>query len=736
MRSVVKVPGYHIEELLSWGSQGDVFRGINQKGQMVAMKIVTGDRADGDPQASERLRREARLLAAIDSPHIVKVLEFQQCPEWSCLVLEFLAGQRLDAAVRARAGSPAEPAGTSPSQATVQLSTSTAVRTARSARAAATPATPAAMQTREHVAWSLDIALQLARGSAEMHRIRLVHRDLKPQNVMLVGDRVVLIDFGFARRDGVTTMTQTGTAIGTLAYMSPELLSGESANERLDVYALGATIYHCLTGAPPFGSTEPTLKAMAGRGRPRSARSANPAVDVGLAAVVARCLEPDPRDRYLDAEAVLMDLERVQRGERVRIPFSLGRLWRHRRRRCLQVAGLAAALLLASWVFSGFQANSVASTILRELAAKRPTTARDAWQACDEEGRLQVTAALNHRLADDGTLAIDVATTLGLGLLRLEPRPKHWVALAPSNGMDAAPSLPHEAFFATDTPCNLLVRPGRAWFFVMASEPQHRWSAEDPFCLQLLLHFEVANSTVAPRSLIALRTQPIDRIEMEPVGFAAGPHAIRDIQKRVVMEHLATPFVAGAQEVSVALVHDFRRTLAAQVRHRADLDAWLGHPDEPKAATELLWRTWLGTKGSSVDQQPARINFWEAHRFAAWNAFRLPSLIEWQVIACDPERLLGTNTQRVIHGDTLEAVGALTWDRTSRGIRHATSNAREWVLERRDDRDKTQFLAAPVRTRMEGPTMLAWHAALGGGESPDHHHGLRLYRTLQPSIPR
>ena len=206
------------------------------------------------------------------------------------------------------------------------------------------------MQTREHVAWSLDIALQLARGSAEMHRIRLVHRDLKPQNVMLVGDRVVLIDFGFARRDGVTTMTQTGTAIGTLAYMSPELLSGESANERLDVYALGATIYHCLTGAPPFGSTEPTLKAMAGRGRPRSARSANPAVDVGLAAVVARCLEPDPRDRYLDAEAVLMDLERVQRGERVRIPFSLGRLWRHRRRRCLQVAGLAAALLLASWV--------------------------------------------------------------------------------------------------------------------------------------------------------------------------------------------------------------------------------------------------------------------------------------------------------------------------------------------------------------------------------------------------
>ncbi len=324
---MVQVPGYEIQELLSWGSQGDVFLALDRDGQRVALKVVTADRGDGDPDGMARLEREARLLAVIDSPHVVKVREFVRREQWSCLVMEFLAGQQLDDVLRERRGeSVAVGRATAPS--TVRLPAAERGATAGSATSIG-KVVPAALQRPEHASWALDIALQLATGVATLHQHQLVHRDLKPQNVMLVGERAVLIDFGFARRAGVTTLTQTGTAIGTLAYMSPEQFRGVEASPCGDVFALGATIHYCLNGAPPVDGHMHTLAAMANRRAPPDVRRANPAVGADLARVVARCLEPDPRDRYPDAVAVLADLQRCQRGERVAHAFSLGRTWRH-----------------------------------------------------------------------------------------------------------------------------------------------------------------------------------------------------------------------------------------------------------------------------------------------------------------------------------------------------------------------------------------------------------------------
>ena len=420
---MVTVPGYQIERLLNWGSQGDVFLATDRSGRKVALKVVTPDRVQGEERAVERLRREARLLAAITSPHVVVVHEFLESDEWSCLVLEYLEGKRLEAEVRERGGSIVEPA-RAPMGSTVVL-----------------PATqprwrvPEPLQTQGHVDWALGIARQLAEGVAELHAIGLLHRDLKPQNAMLVDGRMVLIDFGFARMTGVTTLTQSGAAVGTLAFMSPEQFRGGAASKQSDVYGLGATIYFCLVGSPPIDVGAGSLAALAKAKAPPRLRRANRAVSSSLAAVVARALQPDPRDRYADAEQLRADLERCQRGERVRLPFSPGRLWRNHRR-TLASGGFAMLLgLLAWWLWGGFDAGRVAGRLL-EAVANDPAAAAADWQRCLDDEQLQITDALNERLGGDGERALQVARVLHLGVLRVGGRPAHYGSLQPSEGED------------------------------------------------------------------------------------------------------------------------------------------------------------------------------------------------------------------------------------------------------------------------------------------------------------
>lgn len=733
---MVHVPGYEIQELLSWGSQGDVFLARDAAGQRVALKIVTADRGDGDPHAMARLQREARLLAAVDSPHVVKVRDFLQHEQWSCLVMEFLAGQRLDAAIRERRGDPAVPAPVQDAP-TARLPVDEA--DTRAATKTTTRVVPAALQRHEHVAWALDIAVQLAEGVATLHRNGLLHRDLKPHNVMLVDGRVVLIDFGFARRDGITTLTQTGTAIGTLAYMSPEQFGGGEASARSDVFALGATIHHCLNGFPPGDGDMQSLAALAARRTPPDVRRANPAVGANLARVVARCLEPDPRDRHPDAAAVLADLQRCRRLEAIQSSFSPGRAWRHHGRRALWTVAAVALLAGIAAAWTRDEALGIANAILGDVVATRTEAAHARWLECDAECRTQVVTALNQRLAGVAQ-ATAVARALRLGMLGVTKRERHVIALVANRDDDAVVPSP-DAFVATDEPRGLLVQPGRAWCFVMSTEPRHWWSPTDPRCLQLLLQFDPVEDTVPLRSLHALPTEGSFVDSVPTTTVAAGTYPVQQGTAQVPVA-IELPLVVALHECDRSSLLQFRRVMSGFRNQQGDVDAWFRHPDEPAAATAALWAIWSDARTVEVDPMPARVDFWEAHRLAAFLGFRLPHVREWEVIAQEGGRWLGGERARRVP-ELLQPVDAVPeWDRTSRGVCFATSNASEWILDRQERLDGLRFPAAPLQLELRGERTFVLITLLGvppdpsqdSPERPSYRpHGLRLYRhRLQP----
>ena len=229
---------YELRGLLGRGGMSRVHRASDLRlGRDVALKLLEPGVA-GRPDARARLSREARALAALDDPRIVRVLDVGEEGGLPYLVMELVEGEGLSE--RLRAGP---------------------------------VAAPLAARIGADVAGAL--ALAHARG--------IVHRDVKPQNLMLTPDgRVKVLDFGIARPiEGGTTVTQAGMAVGTLGYIAPEVLAGRPAGAAADAYALGATLHHALTGAAP------------GPGGPDRSLALPPE----LRGVVNDLLAPEPGDR-------------------------------------------------------------------------------------------------------------------------------------------------------------------------------------------------------------------------------------------------------------------------------------------------------------------------------------------------------------------------------------------------------------------------------------------------------
>jgi hypothetical protein len=729
--SVVEVPGYQIQRLLNWGSQGDVFLATDGRGDHVALKVVTPERVEGEYQAIERLRREGRLLRAIVSPHVVGVREFLEAPGWSCLVLEYLEGRRLDTAVRECVGD--APAGV------FDVHESTVVLPAGAqsgARAAPKPAlVPAALQTPEHVAWGMNVAVQFARGVVALHEINLVHRDLKPQNAMLVGDRVVLIDFGFARMEGMTTLTQSGAAIGTLAFMSPEQFRGSGATKQSDVYGIGASIYYCLTGQAPVDAGAASIAAIGSRRFAPSVRRKNPAVPKNLDAVLLRALQPDPRDRYQDAGEVLADLERCQRGESVRLPFSMSRLWRQRQR---QLAGFAAILLVgmvALWLSAGFSATREAQHLLVEVGSG-PEASRRRWQGLDEDQREQVTKELNERVGADAALAEQVARQLHLGLLRVDGRPKHRGVLMPTNGVEAPRSPAVAEFLSLEQPRSLLVRPGRAWFLVMSTNSTAWWSDRDPRVMQMLIQVsEPGAETVAPRSLRLLPTErsgsgSLKRFEPATVPLKTNADKSSDT---VFLDPIAIGFEEFDNH-SADLEREWLRSLGPAGR---SLDFWLAHPGEPAGVADTFWE-WVQSPAQDDGDMPHTCSFWFAHRLATSCCCRLPTFLEWQRAAFEGGSEFGTDEQRIVPERPLPADAKQGWDVTPSGLWYLNSNVAEWTLHETTlgARPEPRFVATPLDAGLGGVHLWSRTPMMIGVPMVDDSsgqiakRGLRLYRTI------
>jgi serine/threonine-protein kinase len=302
-----RVPGYEVLDVLGRGGMGVVYRARHLAlKRVVALKMIRGG---ADPGERARFRTEAEAVARLQHPNIVQVFDVGEYDGLPYLALEYVEGGPLD---RRLAGKPQPP------------------------REAA------------RLVETLAGAVHLA------HSRNVVHRDLKPANVLLAADGTPKVtDFGLAKHlDADAGQTQAGHIMGTPSYMAPEQAGGNSkeVGPAADVYALGAILYECLTGRPPFkGATvAETLEQVRTR-EPVSPRQLSPKVPRDLETLCLKCLRKEPERRYSSARELADDLGRFRRGEPVlaqppTLWYLLGKqLWRYR----VSLAVTAAALLAA-----------------------------------------------------------------------------------------------------------------------------------------------------------------------------------------------------------------------------------------------------------------------------------------------------------------------------------------------------------------------------------------------------
>jgi hypothetical protein len=312
-------PGYEILGRLGQGGMGVVYKARQiGLGRVVALKMIVSGVHAGEYERT-RFRKEAEAIARLRHDNIVQIFEVGEHEGDPFFSLEFCEQAGLDGLLKERSLSP--------------------------------------METAEFVE-------QLAGGMYHAHQAGIVHRDLKPANVLLSGGKPKITDFGLAKREGDVSQTQSGQVMGTPCYMAPEQASGrtKSVGPAADIYALGAILYECLTGKPPFlgESVIDTLKQVIALAPtpPRRIRGSTPRE---LEAICLKCLNKDPGERYASAEALADDLARFRRGEQVsagREPLG-ARLWRavRQRRRALGWAGLALCGIAATVAVTIFLAG-------------------------------------------------------------------------------------------------------------------------------------------------------------------------------------------------------------------------------------------------------------------------------------------------------------------------------------------------------------------------------------------
>jgi class 3 adenylate cyclase/tRNA A-37 threonylcarbamoyl transferase component Bud32 len=239
----------------------------------VALKVLRRQYAE-DERFVERFKREARNAASLSHPNIVAVHDRGETADGAYyIVMEYMAGGTLKDRI--------EKEGPLPPPVATQL------------------------------------ALQIARALEVAHRRDVIHRDIKPQNVLLDESGEAKVgDFGIARAASSSTMTKTGSVMGTAHYISPEQALGQPATPQSDLYSLGVVLYEMLTGKLPHDAETPVGIAMQHvSGQLRPPREVNPDVPEGINAIVVRLLAKDPGERYQSAAELVEDLERVQRAE-------------------------------------------------------------------------------------------------------------------------------------------------------------------------------------------------------------------------------------------------------------------------------------------------------------------------------------------------------------------------------------------------------------------------------------
>ncbi|HEY0348359.1 MAG TPA: protein kinase [Pyrinomonadaceae bacterium] len=271
---------YRIIEKLGSGGMGEVFLAQDTKlERKVAIKMLPAKSID-DAQAKKRLFREARAAATLDHPNICSIYDVNQDGDCLFIVMQYVEGQTLGM------------------------------------RLVESPLTPDEV---------IDIGIQVTEALSEAHARGVIHRDIKPQNVMITPrGQVKVLDFGLARitpgeqstdpeARTVTQLTEEGSIVGTVAYMSPEQLKGLPVDTRTDLFSLGVMLYECAAGSPPFtGTSKIEISSKVLQVEPRKPSELNPGIPWGLERIILKAMAKEVGDRYQTPDEVLRDLKQLR----------------------------------------------------------------------------------------------------------------------------------------------------------------------------------------------------------------------------------------------------------------------------------------------------------------------------------------------------------------------------------------------------------------------------------------
>ncbi len=310
-----RVGRYEVERILGRGGMGMVFKAFDSElNRPVAIKVLAPHLA-GNGTARQRFGREARAAAAVVHEHVVSIHDVDTSGRLPCLVMQYVPGESLQAFID-RHG---------------PLDVKDVVRVGR----------------------------QIAAGLAAAHAQGVVHRDIKPGNIMLENGlgRIVITDFGLAQAADECSLTHTGTLAGTPHYMSPEQANAAPLDHRSDLFSLGSVLYFMATGRAPFrGDRAMAVLRHICQDQPPAVRALNPDVPAALASIIDKLHAKDPVDRFQTAEAVrdllAAYLAHLQQPTQAPLPPALRRLqrraWLTRRR--IWWGGLAATVVAGAAV--------------------------------------------------------------------------------------------------------------------------------------------------------------------------------------------------------------------------------------------------------------------------------------------------------------------------------------------------------------------------------------------------
>lgn len=277
---------YEITELIGIGGMADVYKAVDlmEDNKVVAVKILKSEFADNDDFV-RRFRNESKAIAVLSHPNIVKIYDVGFSDKIQFIVMEYIDGITLKEF----------------------------------------------MEQQGVLKWkdTVHFIIQILRALQHAHDRGIVHRDIKPQNIMLFPDGTIkVMDFGIARFAREEGKTISDKAIGSVHYISPEQARGDITDEKSDIYSVGVMMYEMLTGVKPFDADTPVAVAvMHMQNAPRPPRQINDTIPEGLEAIVLRAMQKDASKRYQSASEMIKDIEEFKRNPSIvlNITFPQGR---------------------------------------------------------------------------------------------------------------------------------------------------------------------------------------------------------------------------------------------------------------------------------------------------------------------------------------------------------------------------------------------------------------------------